>query len=97
MEKTDRHTRRTSAQMFPLVERYESCDQSQKAFCEQHGLNVGTFHYWLKKYREKDTAQVASSFQQIKVIADQADSGLQHYRQIEIRTPCGIEIKIPLE
>jgi len=96
MEKSDRHTRRTSAQMFPLVERYESSDQPQKTFCELHGINIGTFQYWLKKYREKNSSQPTHSFQQIKVSADQISIN-QDIRHIEIRTSSGVEIIIPID
>lgn len=96
MKKTQRYTRRTSDQMFPLVERYEYGDLPQKEFCEQHGMSSGTFQYWLKKYRVKNTAQETPSFQQIKVLDEQSANG-QRYRQIEIRTPSGLEIKIPLD
>ncbi len=96
MEKPQYSTRRTSDQMFLLVERYESGDQSKKDFCAQHGLNLGTFHYWMKKYKEQKSIQSTGSFQQIKVLTDKPshDRGCRH---IEIRTPSGVQISIPMD
>ena len=44
--------RKTSASMFPLVEKYLASELSQKAFCDQHNLPTAVFSYWLKKYRK---------------------------------------------
>ena len=96
MEKSEPQTRRTSDQMFPLVERYESSDQPQKEFCEIHGINIVTFQYWLKKYREQNSTQSTHSFQQIQVLSDQVGDN-QHIRHIEISTSSGVTIKIPLD
>ncbi len=96
MEKSQRHTRRTSEQMFPLVERYESSGQLQKEFCKSHDINIGTFQYWLTKYRELNSTPSSNSFQQINVMTDQPDPTRSN-RHIEIRTPSGVEIKIPLD
>lgn len=96
MEKSKKNTRRTSDQMFPLVERYESSGQLQKEFCKSHDINIGTFQYWLSKFKDQNLSQSTDSFQQIKVIADQSDPDRRH-RQILIRTPSGVEINIPLD
>lgn len=96
MDKSQKRTRRTSEQMFPLVERYESSGQQQKEFCRSHDINIGTFQYWLSKYREQKSNQSTGSFQQIEVVADQQ----AHYgrsRYIEIRTGSGVEIIIPMD
>ena len=96
MKKPQHRTHRTADQMFPLMERYNSSGQSIKEFCVQHGLNEGTFHYWLKKYRAQKSIQTKDSFRQIKVVADKSvyDQG---NRRIEIRTPSGLKINIPLD
>ncbi len=96
MEKPQHRTRRTSDQMFPLVESYESSGQLQKEFCEQHGITIGTFHYWLKKYRKQFSTENAQSFQQITVFPEPPDHKRQD-RSIVILTPSGMEIKIPLD
>ncbi|WP_261395394.1 hypothetical protein [Membranihabitans marinus] len=40
MTKVHRRIRRTSEQMFPLVEKYESSGQLQKDFCEHQYPSV---------------------------------------------------------
>lgn len=96
MKKSQGHTRRTSDQMFPLVESYESSGQLQKEFCEHHEINIGTFQYWLKKYREEHSAKKVNSFQKITVLPE-SDKSRNNIRHILISTPSGLEIKIPLD
>lgn len=96
MDKLQQRRRRTSKQMFPLVERYESSGQLQKEFCKSHDINIGTFQYWLKKYREEQSAEATNSFQKITVIPE-SDKSRHTVRHILISTPSGLEIKIPLD
>ena len=95
MRKVHRRIRRTSEQMFPLVEKYESSGQLQKDFCEHHDISIGTFQYWLKKYRLEDPGK-SHSFQEITVLPKSDNSGHES-RYILISTPSGMEIKIPLD
>ncbi|GEM_PF-683798 len=48
---SDQKVRRTSSEMYPMVEQWVSSGLSQKDFCHLHALSVGTFHYWVQKYR----------------------------------------------
>jgi hypothetical protein len=43
-----------AGQMFSLIENYKSSGISGAAFCKEQNLSYHTFHYWLKKYRQKD-------------------------------------------
>jgi hypothetical protein len=45
--------RRTSEEMFPLIESWESSGLTQEKFCRLHGLNLGLFGYWRKKYQQQ--------------------------------------------
>ncbi len=36
--------------MYPLVEAYGDSEMGMTEFCEEHGLSVGTFSYWRRKY-----------------------------------------------
>jgi hypothetical protein len=38
--------------MFSVVERYQSSNLTQKAFCETEGLALSTLQYWISSYRE---------------------------------------------
>lgn len=95
MSKVHRRIRRTSEQMFPLVEKYESSGQRQKDFCNLHDIRIGTFQYWLRKYREEYSGR-SSFFQEITVLP-RSDSSRLEVRHILISTPSGMEIKIPLD
>ena len=35
--------------MFSLIEKWQQCNQTQKDFCREHDIKLGTFHYWQKK------------------------------------------------
>lgn len=35
--------------MFDLVENWRKSDLSKKLFCENHGVNIHTFNYWITK------------------------------------------------
>ena len=48
-----RKTKRTSAEMFPLVEQYLQGGQSPQACCAEHGLSACQLDYWRRKYRAK--------------------------------------------
>lgn len=37
--------------MFALIETWQGSGQTQKEFCQSHGLAYSAFHYWYKKYR----------------------------------------------
>ena len=47
-------TPRTEETMFALVELQQQSGKSQKDFCAERGLAPHVFHYWLKKYRDKN-------------------------------------------
>lgn len=47
--------KRTSTQMYPVVEAYLSSDQTQDSFCSEAGISVAVLNYWLKKYRNEHT------------------------------------------
>jgi hypothetical protein len=40
--------------MFGVIEQWNQSELPIKEFCSQHQIVNSTFHYWLKKYREKD-------------------------------------------
>jgi len=44
-----RHRRKE--EMYPLIEAYLAGEESERTFCEVHGLTRSTFAYWRAKYR----------------------------------------------
>lgn len=53
-------------QMFDYIEQWQQSDLTQKAFCFQLNLSYHIFHYWYKRYRNKER-QPASSFIKLDV------------------------------
>jgi hypothetical protein len=47
-------SKQTNHEMYPLVERYLASQQTQKAFCAEHGLSVTKLNYWRAKYRRQN-------------------------------------------
>lgn len=54
-------------QMFSLIEQWKQSGLTQKAYCEQSGLSYHMFHYWYKRYRDKNTSEGATSFVKLQV------------------------------
>lgn len=46
---------RTEAEMFPLVEAWQSSGQTQKVFCAEHNIPASVLAYWLRRYRDHHT------------------------------------------
>lgn len=46
--------------MFDIIEQWNKSDLPIKEFCIQRQIANATFHYWLKKYRNKDEGKSAA-------------------------------------
>lgn len=77
--------KRTSTQMYPVIEAYLSSDQTQEFFCNEAGISVAVLNYWLKKYRS-DQGEPPPSFVQITP-ATSGDACL------EVSYPGGIRLR----
>ena len=42
--------KKTRTTWLSLVRDWESSGQSQRSFCDAHGLKLGTFSYWRRQY-----------------------------------------------
>lgn len=51
--------------MFNYIDQWQQSDLSQKAFCNQINLPYHIFHYWFKRYRNKENQP--SSFIKLNV------------------------------
>jgi transposase-like protein len=49
--------KRSVADAEQLISDYFQCGQSRKEFCQEHGIKLGTFQWWMK--RHNDTNKVA--------------------------------------
>ena len=45
--------RRTSSEMFPVVQKYVTGELGRSELCDTYRLKVATFDYWLRKYRSE--------------------------------------------
>ena len=61
--------KRTSEQMYPVVEAYLASDRTQEAFSNEEGISVAMLNYWLKKYRNEH-GEAPASFIEIKPTAE---------------------------
>jgi len=83
-----KRTRRTSSQMYPIIENYLSSGLSQFDYCEANNLAQHVLSYWLRLYRERNNKKVPG-FAQVEI----TQPSIQH---VQISFPNGMEIKIPI-
>ena len=83
MEKT---RKANAAKWFRLVEKFMSSDFDKQSFCEQEEVNAHTFHYWYKKYEQRD-AGTSNGF----VTLSSGPRG----QSIYIRYRNGVELELP--
>lgn len=65
-----------------LIEGYKASDQTKKAFCAERGVNLGTFHGWFKRAKQK---------------RKEVKSSKPAFREVElpVPAPCPVEIILP--
>jgi len=83
-----KRTRRTSLQMYPIIEDYLKSGLSQLDYCEANNLAQHVLSYWLKQYREQNSKEIPNF-----VSVDIRPSEIHH---VQISFPNGMEIKIPI-
>jgi hypothetical protein len=50
-----------------IIEEFESSGKSRRVFCEERGLKLGTFHWWMKRYKaECNKESVTMPFIKVK-------------------------------
>ena len=66
-------------QMFSMIARWQQSGISQKLYCEQHGIRYHVFHYWFKRYRDRnansDTAFIPIHIKPTET--DASDAGIE--------------------
>jgi hypothetical protein len=96
MRKIQRHTQE---EMYAHIEACKNRGQSQKLYCEQAGLAITTFQYWVKKYREEYTEEEASEitpgFIPVKVQPDPEMDQVGVTHQLHFLFPNGIQVMCP--
>jgi len=78
--------------MFALVDKWKSSETTQKQFCAEHDLKVGTFAYWVAKHkRASSNSEPASGFIGVDV------SGPSGSDPVRITYPNGVMVSCPAD
>jgi len=75
--------------MFSLVEQWKTSKMTQQQFCAEHELKVGTFAYWVARYKQAGSGKPVGGFVDVDVIGP-ADSTPVH-----IAYPNGVVVSCP--
>ena len=73
--------------MLHLVEVYQQSGLSQRAFCQEQGLKLSQFPYWIQKVRKEK--QASSGFVQL--------SPPEPAAQMEVIYPNGVKVRLPAQ
>jgi len=77
--------------MFALVDKWKSSQSTQKQFCAEHNLKVGTFAYWVAKHKQASSSDPSGGFADVDVFGS-ADSA-----PVRITYPNGIVVSCPAD
>ena len=85
--------------MFSHVDAFRSSKQSQRIYCNRHGIALSTFQYWAKKYREEfsenDNSGETPGFIQVRVQPDPEVDQVRVPGQLHFLFPNGIQVMCP--
>lgn len=56
------YDKNTQEQMFSVIGLWKQSGLSQKAWCEQNQVRYHVFHYWYKRYRNKQSNSSETAF-----------------------------------
>ena len=71
--------------MLLLVAEWRSSGMTQKAFCREAGIKLGTFSYWVSRSRQGDKSGFAELLPGKSALA----------KELEVIFPNGVRIKVP--
>ena len=75
--------------MFALVDQWKSSDMTQKQFCAEYDLKIGTFAYWVAKHKKAGSENSAGGFVGVDV------SGQAELSPVRITYPNGVVVSCP--
>ena len=91
--------KKTQAEMYVHVEAWKSSSQTQKGYCDQHGLTFTTFQYWarkyLKQYSDIESADTAPGFITLRVHPDPGLAQKRIANQLHFLLPNGVQVMCP--
>jgi len=76
-----------------LIKEFEASGQTKKAFCDEHGINVGTFYGWFQRASGKQRGERARSWRPKPAFAELMLSG-RGEAPVEIVLPNGTRVCI---
>ncbi len=86
-------SRRSSKEMYPLVEQWLETRENQSVFCAIHKIPQAVFSYWLKKYRDENSNdQGGKRFVALSVKPSPfADFEVEYPNGVTIRISSGVQ------
>ncbi|MFC1462442.1 hypothetical protein ACFLQU_02445 [Verrucomicrobiota bacterium] len=90
----------SAADREQLIREYEASGKSRKAFCEERGINLGTFHGWFStlrvagKRRRGKARGAKQKFAEVTVAVDRPGNAADSEAEIEIGLPNGSHVWI---
>jgi len=86
--------RRTSAQMYPLVEQWQNSKYSKSEFCSEHEMNIHTFTYWIQKYQNDQSTDAKNTASTDSFISLAVSSPAATSTPSFVRYPNGVELHL---
>jgi hypothetical protein len=83
--------KRSSSEMFPIIEEWQTGKENKKAFCKQKGIAISVFYYWQKRYKE---SQDSGGFVPIRI---NTNGQVSRSSVIEITYPNGVIVRLPYQ
>lgn len=77
-------------QMYRLIEDQQAGNQTATSFCQQRGIKLGTFNYWLRK--KKQDVESSSSSSSSSFIA--IDTNATPQGEAELIYPNGVRLRL---
>ena len=78
-------------QMYSLVEKWQNSSSLKKEFCLENNVNLGTFNYWLNKYRKNKSSEF------IEINPDSNYSDLESNTVVRFKFSGNISAEVPAE
>jgi hypothetical protein len=91
-----RRQRRSADEIRALLSSYRSSGLTQREFADQNRLSFSTFTYWLRRYRDTESATEGNGLIRVMLTEGPAHPGGVD-PHLELVTPSGWTLRIPAE
>ena len=86
----NRQERKDGKQMFGMIEDWSQSGKTQKEYCQERGLYLSVFGYWLRKYREQRES-TGPSFVKLETFGSSMGLEIVYPNGVILRLPSGID------